>query len=154
LWAHVQVELALEYEQFLAKEPLVVAVRITNFSGQKLHLGKDPGWLKFGVEAREGFVVAKLADAPVLGEFDVESSKLAVRRVELAPYFEIVRPGRYSITATVSVPEWKQDLSPPPQTFDVVGGTKLWEQEFGLPFKEREAGAPPEVRKYALVQVN
>jgi len=73
---------------------LVAAVRITNRSGQKLHFGADEDWLAFGVESRSGSIVAKLGDPPVAGEFDLDSSKVAIRRVDLAPYFTMSQPGR------------------------------------------------------------
>lgn len=148
----VRVELTLEHEQYLAKEALVAGVRIGNFSGQTLQFGKDPDWLRFSVEAADGFIVPKQGTPPVLGEFEVESSQTVTRRVDLAPYFDLVKPGRYSVSAWVKVPEWDQELGTAPRWFDVIGGSKLWEQEFGLP--PASAGAPPQVRKYALVQVN
>ncbi len=156
VWAcgQVQVEVQLENEQFLAREPLVVAVRITNYSGQKLRLGKEPDWLKFAVEARGGSVVSKLADPPVTGEFEVESATTATRRVDLAPYFEIAQPGRYAVTAVVNIPQWNRDLSTQPKGFDIISGAKLWEQDFGLPAAGEPGHAEPEVRKFALLQVN
>jgi hypothetical protein len=152
--AQVRLELTLEHEQYLAKEALVAGVRISNFSGQTLQFGKEPEWLKFSVEALDGFIVSKQGAPPVLGEFDVESSQTVTRRVDLAPYFDLVRPGRYSVSATVKVPAWNQELSTMPKRFDVISGSKLWEQEFGLPQQTGAGGGPPEVRKYALLQVN
>ena len=48
--AQVTVELTPEQEQFLPAESLVVAVRITNRSGQNLRLGQGEDWLTFSVE--------------------------------------------------------------------------------------------------------
>jgi hypothetical protein len=44
----------------------VAAVRITNRSGQKVHLGAEAGLVRFDVESLEGYVVAK-ASEPVRG---------------------------------------------------------------------------------------
>src|SRR5262245_18716022 len=51
--AQMTVEVALEQEQFLGGEALPAAVRITNLSGQTLHLGTEPDWLTFLVESRD-----------------------------------------------------------------------------------------------------
>src|SRR5438094_1032763 len=97
LWSagQVSVELVLDQEQFLLNESLPVKVRIINRSGQTLQLGQDKDWLTFTVETREGSVVPALGEIPVLGEQAVGSSMVANRRVDLMPYFELTKPGRY-----------------------------------------------------------
>src|ERR1043165_9992589 len=97
--AQVTVEVTLEQEQFLGGEALPADVRITNRSGQTLHFGNATDWLTFLVESRNGYIVAQTGEVPVLREFEFESSKVATRHVDLAPYFAISRPGRYSVTA-------------------------------------------------------
>lgn len=153
LRAQVTVEVVLEQEQFLPGEALPVAVRITNRSGQTLRFGRDEDWLTFAVESRDGFVATKLEEVPVIGEFELESSKRATKRVDLAPYFNLGKPGRYAIVATVNIREWNQQVSAPPKPFDIINGAKLWEREFGVP---RAPGSTetPEVRKYVLQQAN
>src|SRR5262245_31982051 len=84
--AQVRVEVTLDQEQFLSGEALPAAVRVTNRSGQTLHLGGQPDWLTFSVESREGSIVVKNGEVPVLGEFTLESSKVATKVADLAPY--------------------------------------------------------------------
>src|SRR2546422_6056524 len=62
--AQVSVELALDQDQFLPGESLEVGVRITNFSGQTLHLGKDNDWLRFTIEGRDNYIVPGSVDVP------------------------------------------------------------------------------------------
>src|SRR5947209_7441918 len=81
--AQVTVEVLQQQDQFLPAESLPTAVRITNRSGQTLHLGTDEDWLTFAIEGREGIIVSKLGDAPVAGEFTLASSKMATKRVDL-----------------------------------------------------------------------
>ena len=150
--AQVTVQVAMEQQQFLPGEAVQVAVRITNRSGQTLHLGADPDWLTFTVEGKEEpTVVAKLGDAPVAGEFELESSKVATKRVDLAPYFALGQPGRYAVVANVRIADWNRMISSPPKEFNVIQGAHLWEQTVGLP---AAPGAVPEVRKYILQQAN
>jgi hypothetical protein len=154
--AQVSVEVTLEQDQFLSGEALPVAVKITNRSGQPLHLGADASWLTFSVESVDGFVVIKNAEVPVSGEFDLASSQLAIKRADLAPYFVISKPGRYHIIATLRIKDWSVEVSSSAKPFDVIAGAKLWEQEFGVPAATN--GAPemrkPEMRKYVLEQAN
>jgi len=152
--AQVTVEVTLPQDQFLPGESLTAAVRITNRSGQKLRLGAEKDWLNFSVESRSGFVVAKLGDPPVAGEFDLDSSKVATKRVDLAPYFTLSQPARYSVTASVKIKAWDREISSPAKGFDIIHGANLWEQEFGVPAVSGATNSTPEVRKYILQQAN
>ena len=94
--AQVDVELSLDQEQFLPSESLPLAVKISNRSGQQIHLGAEPDWLTFNVEAVDGFVVIKNAEVPVTGAFDLETGQLGIKRVDLQPYFNLTKPGPLS----------------------------------------------------------
>jgi len=152
--AQVTAEVTLDQDQFLPGETLVAAVRITNRSGQALHLGAEPDWLSFSVESRDGAVVAKLGDVPVVGKFDLESSQRATKRADLAPYFSLEQPGRYAITATIRIKAWDVEITSRPKVFHIIEGTKLWEQEIGIPKTAEGSNATPEVRKYTLQEAN
>lgn len=151
--AQVTVEVTQEQQQFLQGEAIPVAVRITNRSGQTLHLGEELDWLEFTIEARDGAPVSSIGEVPVAGAFELESSLVATKRVDLAPYFAPMQPGRYGITATVYIKDWKRQISSPLKFFDIIEGAKLWQQEFGVP-SESGPNAAPEVRRYILQQAN
>ena len=72
-------------DQFLPGESVIVAVRVTNHSGQTLHLGDDEDWLTFSVENQRGMVVPRLGEVPVRGPFDVESSQAVTKHVTSPP---------------------------------------------------------------------
>jgi len=151
LCGQVTVELVLEDEYFLQGESILAGVRITNLSGQTLDLGKDKDWLTFSVEARDNFIVPMLDEVPVLGQFSVESTTAATKKVDITPCFQLTTPGRYTVTARIKIPQWQQELSTKSKPFVISSVRKLWEQEFGVP-DSTGANAPPEVRKYALQQ--
>src|ERR1700690_1073710 len=109
--AQVTVNLTLDQDQFLPSETLPVAVHVTNQSGQPLHLGADPNWLTFSVEAADNFIVVKNSDPPVQGEFELDSSQVATKRVDLAPYFDLKQSGHYQIIATVHLKDWNTDVT-------------------------------------------
>ena len=149
--AQIKVEVTMDQDQFLPSEALPVAVRITNRSGQPLHLGEYPNWLTFDVESDDGFIVVKNAEVPVTGEFDVGSSQVATKHVDIAPYFNLTRPGRYRVIATLRIKDWSAETPSAPKPFDVISGAKLWSQDFGVPAGTNGA---PEVRKYTLEKAN
>ncbi len=152
--AQVTVTLTLDQNQFLPSEALPVAVHITNQSGQPLHFGADPDWLTFSVEAEDNFIVVKNSDPPVQGVFQLDSSQVATKRVDLEPYFDLRRPGHYRIIATVQIKDWNTSITSPPLGFDIIDGAKLWSQVFGMPLPPGVTNRPPEVRKYTLEEAN
>jgi len=152
--AQVDVEVVMDQEQFLPSESVPVAVRVTNRSGQPLHLGADADWLTFNVESVDGFIVMKNAEVPVLGEFDLGSSQVATKRVDLQPYFDLKRQGRYRIVATLRIKAWSVETPSLPKEFDVISGAELWSQDCGLPIPAGVTNQPPEVRKYTLEEAN
>ena len=153
LSAQVTVEVLTDQDEFLPGEAIPVVTRITNRSGQTLTFGRDQGWLKFSIQGHEGYV-AMNGEAPVTGEFTLQSSERANVRVNIAPYFQLTKTGHYLVTAAVTVPEWKRQISSSPKAFDVIQGARLWEQEFGVPKAPGDTNAVPEMRRYALQQAN
>jgi hypothetical protein len=150
----VKVEVLLSQKEFIVGEPIPVAVRIVNHSGQTIHFG-DEAWVSYSVEATDGFVVIKNGEAPMAHGFDIATSKMATQHSDLQPYFGITKGGRYAVTATVRIKDWGQELTSDPMNFDIIRGTKIWEQEFGVP-QPGSAGSKgePEIRKYSLQRAN
>lgn len=149
----ITVEVQFDQQYFLPHETLMAKVRITNFSGQTLKFGTDGNWVAFTVQGQNGFIVPQLRDLPVEGEFELASAQVATRLVNIAPCYDLSRPGHYKITATVRLPNGRGVIESPQASFDLISGGKIWEQDFGLPqVGGGDATEEPEIRKYALVQ--
>lgn len=149
--AQVSVEVVLDDEYFLPGEAIVASVRVANLSGQTLKLGKEEDWLTFNVESKDGITVPVTGAPAVAGEFALESAATATKRVDLSPSFDLTVAGRYTIAATVRIPQWQSELTTKPKLIIVTSGKNLWEQEFGVPTPPGVTTAP-EVRRYALQQ--
>src|ERR1041385_2092161 len=108
--AQVSLEILLDQDQFLPSETIPVTVRITNRSGQTLHLGDQPDWLTFSVESPDSFIVVKKMEVPVIGAFDLGSMETATRRVDIEPYFGLGHAGLYRLTATLHIKNWDTEV--------------------------------------------
>lgn len=152
----VSVEIKLDQDQFLPGESLPVTVRVYNNSGQTLHLGTDENWLTFNVTALDNnnAGVIRYSNPPVVGAFDLGSSQVATKRVDIAPYFALKHAGRYNLVATIHVKSWGTDYSSTPKEFDVIDGAELWSRDFGVPAPPGVTNRPPEIRKYILEEAN
>lgn len=131
--AQVGVVVMLDQEQFLPSEAMPVAVRIVNNSGQPLHLGAASNWLTFDVESQDGFLVPKVSDVPLQGNFDLAPAEMETIHVDLQPYFTLSKSGRYTVTANLRIKQWNQGVSSGAKTFDIIHGAELWSEDFGLP---------------------
>jgi hypothetical protein len=149
--AQLSLTLSLDQDQFLPNEAVRLTVKITNTSGQPIHLGADPDWLTFSVESQDHPVVVKNREVPVVEPFELESSQMATKHVDLQPYFQMARPGRYKVTATMRVKEWSLTITSEPAHFDVIHGGEIWSQAFGVLLA---TNAPPVPRKYTLIKAN
>jgi hypothetical protein len=150
--AQIAVELKLDQDQFLPGEAVPVTVRVTNHSGQTLHLGED-GWLTFFVQGENNSMVPKKMDPPVKDPFDLNNDDVGIKRLDLAPYFSLEHDGTYHVAVTLHIKDWNADITSQPQTFDIIEGAELWSQAFGVP-DSSAPNQPPHVRKYTLVQAN
>ena len=151
----VVVDLVNRQNEFLPKEELLIGVRIANKSGRELHFGRDNTWLSIDVQSLDERKVGILKEMPVTGKFTVESPMRVVKLFDIAPYFDMVKSGRYYITATVRIREgnWQESITSSPIPINIVRGITVWEREFGVIDKTAERGIP-EVRKYALQKAN
>lgn len=150
--AQLSAELVLPQDKFLPAEEFQAGVRIVNRSGQPLIMGEESDWITFTVETVTGESVPQISEPPVQKPFTLESSKQATLKVDLAPCYDLRKPGNYQIRATVKIKNWNGALVTKNVPFEIIEGTKLWEQAFGLPNSSQ--GDPPTVRKYTLQQAN
>lgn len=154
LSAQVTVEIMTDQDEFLPGEAIPVIARVTNRSGQTLKFSHDQRWLKFVVQAKEGYVGLKNSEPIVETDFTLESSEHADVRVNLAPYFQLERTGHYLVTANIDVPEWKRQIQSDPKGFDIIKGARIWQEEFGVPKGPGDTNPAPEMRLYALQEAN
>lgn len=149
----VTVETSLEQDHYLPDEDLVVTVTIINRSGQTLELGEDNSWLNFSIQGEKSIIVQRLGDVPVQGPFRLKSGQSEVRLYNLTPYYTFRQQGRYSLSVSMKVPQWKQDIASKPLVFSIMNAvavTGLPNLEFGVPPRPGTPAGPPEVRKYTL----
>jgi hypothetical protein len=149
--AQVTATLELNKPQLLPRETFFVRLKIVNFSGQTLVFGEDNNWLQFQIENEVGEVLDPISEPPkVEGRFTVESSIRATKQIDLSSHYALEKAGRYKLTAKLYVKQWGRLLPVNPVKFDVVNGSVLWQQMFGVPLKNGEPSAQPKRRRYVL----
>ncbi|HON08766.1 MAG TPA: hypothetical protein PLW02_11780 [Verrucomicrobiota bacterium] len=151
-FAQIQVELSFPQQQYLAYEPIIAVVKISNVSGQTLNFKKSDNWLDFTMETKSGRIIPKDAEIPQQEDFSIKSGEAGILRVDIQPCFKATSPDRYSVFGTVKIKEWNKVFTSEEKTFDIVTGIKIWEKEFGVPSEDGDNS--PEVKKYTLLLAN
>ncbi len=149
-FAQVQMDLVLEQKQFVPGEELMVGVRIANLSGQPLRFGGVEDWASFQFDPNGEIRVRSTSKIPHGEPFVVTNATRATRWFDLAPHFDLEKPGYYSVSASVQIRDWQEERSTPPLKLELVRPTTIWEQQFGVPVRPGTPPGPPELRKYML----
>jgi hypothetical protein len=146
----IRVGLETAQDEFIPGEAMVARIGITNLSGRTINFRATEPWLNLSIVDSQNLPVNKLEEVSIHEDFSIANGEIASIPVEVNRFFEMIDPGRYSIRMTVSVRELGDEIhSAKAAAVQVVKGTVLWEQEFGVPGRE---GTPPEARKFALQQ--
>jgi len=135
LRAQVIVDLSIKRTLYIAYEPLLATVRISNLSGNTLLLADVEGkkWFGFQIETLDGRPIP-----PRDPNYEIEPIKLAsgesiTRTVNLTQLYPLSDFGSYRIRASVYAAELSGYFSSPPLTVEINEGRLLWEQTVGVP---------------------
>jgi len=143
--AQLQVELKFPRVQYVAYEPVVAIVKITNLAGRDVELRKENGqrWFGFEVTAEEGRLLAPESqiDEPPLR---IEAGKTVTRKVNLTPRFPVQELGPYHVRANVFFADLNRFFYSQTKVFQVGDARPIWQRTVGVP-------ASGGVRTYSLL---
>ena len=138
LHAQILVDLSIKRVLYIAYEPLLATVRITNLSGNPLLLADVEGkkWFGFQVETLDGRPIP-----PSNPDYEIEPIKVGpgesiARTINLVQLYPITDFGSYRIRASVYSAELSNYFSSPPLTIEITEGRLLWQQTVGVPAAE------------------
>ncbi len=145
----IQVELRFPRVQYVAYEPVVAIVQITNLAGRDIELRDDNGqnWFGFEVTAEEGRF---LPNSNPAGEppLRIESGKTVTRKINLTPSYPIQDLGPYHVRANVFFADLNKFFYSPAKVFQVGDARAIWQRTVGVPEGTPGAGG---VRTYSLL---
>lgn len=134
-FAQVQVDISMKRALYIAYEPVLVNVTITNLSGDELQLrdADHKKWFSFQVETLDGRPIP-----PVDGTYSNEPLVLGAgqkitRSVNLTPLFPISEFGSYRIRASVFLAQTNRFYSSPSLNIEVTDGRPIWQKTVGVP---------------------
>jgi hypothetical protein len=148
--AQIQIDLKLRRFQYIAYEPIMAALTITNLAGRAVELRSADGqpWLGFEVTGSEGQPIPQvITDQPPL-PLKIEAGRRVIRKINLASLYPVHDFGAYHVRAHVYFADLGKFFYSAPKVLEVTGARPVWQRTVGIP---ENAPGPGKTRTYSLL---
>src|SRR5215831_7154458 len=148
--AQVQVDLKFKRLQYIAYEPVVATVAITNLAGRDIELRDADGqsWLGFEVTGNEDQPIAPLNGENAQPPLKIETGQRVTRQIDLGPLYPVHDFGPYHVRTHVYFADMGKYFYSGTRVFEVTDARPIWQQTVGIP---NGVGAPGAERTYSLL---
>ena len=148
--AQIQVELKFKRLQYIAYEPVVAMIRITNLAGRDvdLHDADGQSWFGFEVTGGEGQQIPPIATSNAQPSLKIEAGQKVTQRIDLGPLYPVHDFGTYHIRAHIYFADLEKFFYSGTKVFEVTDARPIWQQTVGIP---EGASAPGNARTYSLL---
>ncbi|HEY1583625.1 MAG TPA: hypothetical protein VGF73_11065 [Chthoniobacterales bacterium] len=130
----IQVDLKFKRLQYIAYEPIIATVTITNLAGRDidLHDANDLPWFGFEVTGSEGRTIAPIPHAPE-PPLQMAAGTSVTRKINLTPLFQINDLGVYHVRANVYFADLNKFFYARAKVMEVTDARPIWQQTVGTP---------------------
>jgi hypothetical protein len=145
--AQLSASLKLSKRQYLAGEPVVAVVTITNHAGRELTFYGDGRrqWLDFIIKSSNGQAITPRGRSN-FGKMTIRAGESLAREVNLAQSYHLGEPGNYSVSAVIQMTgQVGEGASTNRAIFNQSPGSRYWSQKVGIP------GKPGQTREYRVL---
>jgi hypothetical protein len=146
--AQIQVDLKLARLQYIAYEPVVATLGITNLAGRDIELRDADGQSWFGLEVT-GSEEQPIGPVKPIGQppLRIEAGKRVTQKVNIAPLYPVQDYGAYHVRAHVYFPDLGKFFYSQAKVFEVTDARPIWQQSVGVP----DGAGPGSARTYSLL---
>jgi hypothetical protein len=146
----IQVDLKLKRLQYIAYEPVVATLAITNLAGRDIELrdGDGQSWLGFEITGNEGEPIAPLSSDNAQTPLKIQAGQRVTRQIDLAPLYPVHDFGAYHVRTHVYFVDLGKFFYSGTRVFEVTDARPIWQETVGIPTGAAAAGG---VRTYSLL---
>ena len=146
----IQVELKFKRLQYIAYEPVLATIRITNRAGRDIDLHDADGqsWFGFEVTGNEGQPIPLLPTDSMQPPLKIQAGQKVTQRIDLSPLYPVHDFGTYHVRAHIYFADLEKFFYSATRVFEVTDARPIWQQTVGVP---EGATAPGGVRTYSLL---
>lgn len=148
--AQIQVDLKLPRLQYIAYEPVVAKLTITNLAGRSIELRDSKGqtWFDFEITGSEGQPIAPVASNKSETPLNIPAGKTVTQKINLTPLYALHDLGAYRVRAHIYFADLSKFFYSQTKVFQVTDARPVWQKTVGLPEGSRAAG---NTRTYSLL---
>jgi hypothetical protein len=148
--AQIRVDLKFKRLQYIAYEPVVAALSITNLAGRDIDLRNADGqsWLGFEITGTEGQPIAPISAENGQAPLKIEAGQRVTHQINLAPLYPVHDFGTYHVRTNVYFADLGKFFYSPTRVFEITDARPIWQQTVGIP---DGVAAPGNVRTYSLL---
>jgi hypothetical protein len=147
--AQIQVELRFPRLQYIAYEPVVANLEITNLAGRDVDLRDADGqtWFGFEVTGNEGRSIAPISNVGT-EPLNIAAGQRVTRKINLTPLFGVHDFGTYRVRAHIYFADLNKFYYSQTKVFEVTDARPIWQKTVGVPEGDSASG---NVRTYSLM---
>lgn len=147
--AQVQVDLKFKRLQYIAYEPVVATIAITNLAGRDIELRDADGqsWLGFEITGSEEQAIGPLNGANREPPLKIQAGQRVTRQIDLTPLYPINEYGGYHVRTNIYFADLQKFFYSGTRVFEVTDARPIWQQTVGVP----DGGGSGDVRTYSLM---
>ena len=130
----IQVDLKFKRLQYIAYEPVLATVTITNLAGHDVDLhddGEQP-WFGFEVTGNEDRTLGPIR-RPAEPTLHLAAGSSVTRKINLTPLFPVTDLGVYHVRANVFFADLNKFFYAKAKVFEVTSARPIWQQTVGDP---------------------
>lgn len=148
--AQITVDLTIKRRLFIAHEPIIATVTITNLTGRDITLADTPEmqWFAFQVLGADERIFPPRNPNYALDPVEIKAGAQKRRTVNLSELYEIGEFGIYRIRASIFFADFKKFYSSRANSIEITDGQMLWTQTAGVPDGQPGGGS---MRKFSLL---
>jgi hypothetical protein len=148
-FAQIQVDLKFTRLQYIAYEPVVANLTITNLAGRDVDLHDDNGqaWFGFEITGDEGRSIAPISNVGT-EPLNVAAGQRVTRKINLTPLFGVHDFGTYHVRAHIYFADLSKFYYSATKVFEVSDARPIWQKTVGVP---EGAAAHGNARTYSLM---
>lgn len=145
----IQVELKFPRLQYIAYEPVVANLTITNLAGRDVAL-RDNGaqsWFGFEVSGSEGQPIAQVSNVTT-EPLRVAAGQRVTRKINLTPLYGLHDFGTYRVRAHIYFGDLNKFFYSQTRVFEVTDARPIWQKTVGVP---QDGSTSGNARTYSLM---
>jgi hypothetical protein len=148
--AQIQVDLKLPRLQYIAYEPVVAKLTITNLAGRSIDLRDSEGqtWFGFEITGSEGQPIAPVTLNKSEIPLNIPAGKTVTQKINLTPLYAVHDFGAYRVRAHVYFADLSKFFYSQTKVFQVTDARPIWQKTVGIPEGSRASG---NTRTYSLL---